>query len=122
MFGKALPQLAPKRKFWNIWHDNIGKIPEEKNNRFYIQEYYKLVLTKVDIEKLLEGEQNPILLCYEKGKQFCHRHILAEYIEMKYGIPVKDIKIDKNLNIEENQRPEYIRNILKEVMEQDIER
>ena len=24
--GKAIPQLAPKRSFWNIWHENIGKI------------------------------------------------------------------------------------------------
>ena len=36
---------------------------------------------------------------------------LAEYIEIKYGIKVRDIKIDENLNIEENKRPEYIRNI-----------
>lgn len=122
MFGKAIPQLAPKREFWNTWHDNIGKIPEEENNRFYIQEYYNQVLTKVNIEELLKGEKDPILLCFEKGKQFCHRHVLAEYIEMKYGIQVKDIKIDENLNIEENQRPEYIRNILKEIIEQELER
>ena len=41
---------------------------------------------------------------------------------MKYGIQVKDIKIDENLNIEENQRPKYIGNILKEVIEQELER
>lgn len=34
--GKAIPQLAPKRKFWEVWHNNIGKIPEEQNNRYYI--------------------------------------------------------------------------------------
>lgn len=120
--GKAIPQLAPKREFWNIWHNNIGKIPDEENTQYYIQQYYKQVLSKVNIEELIKGEENPILLCFEKGQQFCHRHILAEYIEMKYKIKVRDIKIDDNLNVEENERPENIGRILKRVMELDIER
>ena len=120
--GKAIPQLAPKRQFWNIWHNNIGKISDEENTRYYIQEYYKQVLSKVNIEDLLKDEENPILLCFEKEQQFCHRHILAEYIEMTYGIKVRDIKIDENLNIEENPRPEYIRNMLKAIIKKDIER
>ena len=120
--GKAIPKLAPKRAFWNIWHDNIGKIPEEENNRYYIEQYYKQVLSKVDIEELLKDEKDPILLCFEKGQEFCHRHVLAEYIEMTYGIKVRDIKIDENLNIEENKRPEYIKKILKDVISMEIER
>ena len=84
--GKAIPQLAPKRAFWKIWHDNIGKIPEEQNNRYYIEEYYKQVLSKVNIEELLKDEKDSILLCYEKEGQFCHRHVLAEFINLKYGI------------------------------------
>ena len=120
--GKAIPKLAPKRAFWNIWHDNIGKIPEEENNRYYIEQYYKQVLSKVDIEELLKDEKDPILLCFQKGQDFCHRHVLAEYIEITYGIKVRDIKIDENLNIEENKRPEYIKRILKDVISREIER
>lgn len=120
--GKAITKLAPKRAFWDIWYNNIGKIPEEENIRYYIEEYYKQVLSKVDIEDLLKDEKDPILLCYEKGQDFCHRHVLAEYIEMKYGIKVRDIKIDENLNIEENKRPEYIRSMLEEVMSKEQER
>lgn len=120
--GKAIPQLAPKREFWNIWHNNIGKIPDEANTKYYIQEYYKQVLSKINIEELLWKEKDPILLCYEKGKEFCHRHVLAEYVEMKYGLEVRDIKIDENLNIEENKRPEYIKDILKNIIKKDIER
>ena len=120
--GKAIPQLAPKRGFWNAWHSNMGKISSEANARYYIQEYYRQVLSKVNIEELLRGEKDPILLCYEKGQDFCHRHILAEYIEMLYGIKVRDIKVDKNLNIEENKRPEYIRRMLESVIEKENER
>ena len=120
--GKAIPKLAPKRVFWDIWHDNIGKLTEEENNKYYIEQYYKQVLSKVDIEELLKDEKDPILLCFEKGKDFCHRHVLAEYIEYKYGIVVRDIKIDENLNIEENIRPEYIKDMLLDVINKDLER
>lgn len=118
--GKAIPQLAPKRAFWDVWHSNIGKMSEKENNAYYIGEYYRQVLTKVNVEKLLEVEEDPILLCYEKGHEFCHRHVLAEYIEIKYGIIVRDIKIDQGFKIEENRRPEYIRDILEDIMN-DVE-
>ena len=119
--GKAIPELAPKRAFWDIWHDNIGKIPEEENNRFYIEQYYKQVLSKVDIEKLLEYEKDPILLCFEKGQDFCHRHVLAEYINLKYGIDVPDIKVDEEINIEVNSKPAYIRSMLKDIILKSME-
>lgn len=34
--GKALPQLAPKKAFWEIYHNNIGKISEFKNYIFLL--------------------------------------------------------------------------------------
>ena len=120
--GKFISELAPKRDFFKTYKNNIGKIPEEENIRYYIDNYYNQVLSKVNIEELLKDEKDPILLCYEKGQDFCHRHVLAEYIEMKYGIEVRDIKIDENLNIEENKRPEYIKGILEDVMSKENER
>ena len=120
--GKAISELAPKRNFWEKWHNNIGKISEEENTKYYIKEYYDKVLSKVNIEDLLKHEKDPVLLCYERGQEFCHRHVLAEYIEMVYGIKVRDIKVDNNLNIEENKRPEYIKKILKEIMSLELEK
>lgn len=117
--GKTILQLAPKRQFWDIWRDNRGKISDEENNKYYIEEYYKQILSKVNIEDLLKDEVNPILLCYEKEQEFCHRHIVAEYIEIKYGIKVRDIKIDEKLNIIENERPKYIKEFLLEVMKKE---
>lgn len=118
--GKAIPQLAPKKGFWTIYDSNIGKIDEDANNRYYIQEYYKQVLSKVDIQELLKNEKDPILLCYEKNQNFCHRHILAEYIALMYDKEIKDIKIDENLNIEENARPNYIRPMLERTIIENI--
>ena len=114
--GKSLTKLAPKRVFWNEWHNNIGKIPEEENTKFYIQEYYKQVLSQVNIEELLKNEKDPILLCYERGQDFCHRHVLAEFINIRYDINVEDLIIDENLNISINKRPENVKKILEEVL------
>lgn len=119
--GKAIPALAPKRKFWNIWHQNIGVLSEEENNRFYIEQYYKQVLKHVDIPRLLENEKDPILLCYEPSDMFCHRHIVAEFISLTYGIEVPEISISSNLEIIVHKRPEYVRTILEDVMTKEID-
>lgn len=114
--GKTIPELAPKKEFWRIWKDNIGKISEEENTMFYIKHYYDEVLSQVDIMELLKGEENPILLCYERGQTFCHRHVLAEYIEIMYRITVQDIKVDSNGRMTINERPPYIRKMLLRAM------
>ena len=111
--GKVLPKIATKKGFWTTFDNNIGRIPEEENIRYYIEEYYKQVLSKVDIEELLKDEKDPILLCYEKGQDFCHRHVLAEYIELKYGIKVPEIEIDEIGNITFKERPKNIRKIFR---------
>lgn len=119
--GKAMLELAPKENFFRTWRNNRGVISEEENTRYYIQEYYKQVLSKVDIEELLKNEKDPILLCYEDSSDFCHRHVVAEFIKMKYGIEVPEIEIDENLNIKQNQRPSNIKKILEEVIQREEE-
>lgn len=118
--GKTMLELAPYREFFDIWRDNKGKIPEEENTRYYIEQYYNKVLAKVNIEELLENEEDPILLCYEESSDFCHRHVLAEYINIKYGIVVPEIEINEDLEIKVNQRPSNIRPILEEVIQKEI--
>lgn len=142
--GKVLSQLAPKLNFWKIWHNNLGKIDETENTKYYIYEYYHKVLSKIDIMELLKDETFPILLCYEEGQIFCHRHILAEYLNIRYGIVVNDITIEKDKNISlfensfisnrnsfdssniskkiiPNSRPKYIRLLLLEVLREDLD-
>ena len=114
--GKSIKEFAPKRKFWDVWHNNIGKISEEDNTRYYIEEYYKQVLSKIDVMELLKYEQKPVLLCYEKSSEFCHRHVLAEYINIVYGIEVKEVEIDEKFNIIEKYRPQNIRKILQSII------
>ena len=113
--GKSYPELAPKLSFWQVWHDNIGKISEEKNNRYYIQEYWNQVLSKLDPEQVYRELDNSVLLCYEANTEFCHRHIVAAWFEILLGINVPETKA-KDYEIEEVERPIYIKQYLEEVM------
>ena len=78
-------------------------------------------MSKANIEELLKDEKDPILLCYEKSDEFCHRHIVAEYINLTLGIHVPDIEIDDNLEIRIMERPKEIRTILEEVIQKESE-
>lgn len=101
--GIYYPDLAPKKEFWRIWKDNRGKISEEENNRYYIEEYYKQVLSKLDPDVVYKELGEAILLCYEDSSEFCHRHIVAAWFNLLLGNsiePVTDISIvDDNVEV-----------------------
>ena len=113
--GYCYPKLAPKLSFWKIWHNNIGKISEEENNQYYVEEYWKQVLSKLDPEQVYRELDNSILLCYEANTDFCHRHIVAAWFEILLGETVPEVKV-KDYQIEEVDRPEYIKEYLEDAM------
>jgi len=118
--GKYITSLAPLGPYFKIWRKNRGVVDELENNKYYIEEYYKEVLSNIDIESILSKEINPILLCYEESNEFCHRHIVAEYINIKYNINVDEIEIDEKGNIKYKERPKYIREYLEEIMNRKV--
>ena len=36
---------------------------------------------------------NMILLCYEKSGDFCHRHVLADWLEENFGYRVEEYDV-----------------------------
>ena len=57
----------------------------------YTQIYYAEVLDFLDPKKVLEDlGENPVLLCYEKSGDDCHRYIVSEWLENKLGIMCKE--------------------------------
>ena len=118
--GKCYPELAPKLSFWKIWHNNIGKVSEEENNKYYIQEYWKQVLSKLDPETVYRKLDNSVLLCYEPNTEFCHRHIVAAWFEILLGVKVPEGKA-KGYKIEVTDRPEYIKQYLEDIMKLNID-
>ena len=72
--GNCYPKLAPKLSFWKVWHENIGKMSEEENNKYYINEYYKQVLAKLDPKDVYEELENSIITAIkESDKRYRQR-------------------------------------------------
>lgn len=113
--GKCYPKLAPKIGFWKEWHDNIGKISEEDNNRFYIREFYNQVLSKLNAYEVFEDLNDSILLCYEDSQDFCHRHIVSAWLELETGFKVFEA-VANDLDIDYVLRSDDIKKYLKEYM------
>ena len=78
-------KLAPKYSWWKEWHD--GKF----DNDWYVEKYYKTVLNLLDPNKVfLELTENNtkdvVLLCWEEPNEFCHRHIVAKWLNENLNI------------------------------------
>lgn len=115
--GKCYSALAPKKEFWDQWKKNIGTVPELENNKYYIREYWKQVLSNLQVEKVYNDLNNNILLCYEDNMDFCHRHIVAAWFELLLDVEVIEVSPDKTkFNILE--KPSYIKEYLEEVMKE----
>lgn len=86
--GKRMEFLAPKS-------DMIGKIRKgtaNYNQRKYTRDYLDLLKARnVDPKKLIETiSEGAILLCYESPGEFCHRRVLADWIERHTGVTVPE--------------------------------
>lgn len=77
--GLQYKKLAPKYSFFSIWK-------ETHDNEFYIKEFNTQVLSRLNPKQIVEELQslsatNDIaLVCYERPSDFCHRHLVAEWL------------------------------------------
>ena len=88
---------------------DTSKIKEYLEYRYmieeeYIKSYYETRLMNIDVIELLNILYNRfgndiILLCHENIKEFCHRRLIADYIEIKTGIYIPEVSVDDNGNI-----------------------
>lgn len=119
--GRCMPEFAPKKEFWKVWHDNIGKIPEEENTKYYATEYYKQVLSKLDPEEMMKKiEDGSILLCYEEPTEFCHRHLVAFWFELFLEISSSEVYENPVRETTRRlERPDYLRDVMEEVIKEN---
>jgi len=97
--GKQYKKLAPKWEFFSKWKNKTFGCEEcFKNNEYYTKEFYDKVLNKLNIQQVLNelyelsgGSENIVLLCYEKPDDFCHRHLVADWMK-GYGIEIEEWK------------------------------
>lgn len=107
--------MAPKKEFWQVWHNNIGKVSDEENIQYYIERYYQLVLKKLDPTDILQDLNGYTLLCYENNTEFCHRHIVAAWLELLLNIEVPEVIYEEEA-VKRVSRPSYVKEYLEKVM------
>lgn len=105
--GLEYKKLAPKWWFFKEWKENY-------DNNFYIENFNKEVLSVTTPNRVMTDIRNLIasvygvgmidfserwwenvpydiyLVCYEKPEDFCHRHLVADWLTAN-GIEVKEV-------------------------------
>lgn len=86
--GKTYKKLAPKYVWWKEWHDkNLGE-------QWYIDKYTDTVLNvlnPIDVaHDLQQMGDNVVLLCFETPEKFCHRHLVAKWLNEKAKLNVQE--------------------------------
>lgn len=94
--GFQYKKLAPKYDFFMKWKEN-------HDNDYYIKCFNEQVLDKLDIYTVMRDlnefinnleplgiySKDICLICYEKPEDFCHRHLVAEWLG-KNGIRCRE--------------------------------
>lgn len=87
-YGESYPALFP------TW-DMIKMTDEEE----YEKAYRENVLSKLDPVKVYEDLEDAVILCHESidkiksGETFCHRHIIARWLEEELWLRNIDVEI-----------------------------
>lgn len=138
-FGPAYKKLAPKLVTYLPYAEKYQKLIELKSDALrvkeylelrrqiedeYIESYYNLRLKNLNVEELLitlynKFGDNIILLCHEPVEEFCHRRLLADYIELKTGIYIPEIITEENGYIKKINPIRY-KNRLNKIMTRNI--
>lgn len=82
--GRQYKKLAPKYHFFI-------KFKQDRDKEYYTEHYNKEVLGVLDPKEVYEelGE-DAILLCWEKSGNFCHRRLIAVWLEKALGITIDE--------------------------------
>ena len=120
-FGPAYKKLAPKLVTYTPYAEKYKELLKLKSDLTkikdyleyrrqiedeYIKSYYDIRLKDLNVKKLLytlneRFGNNIILLCHEDIDEFCHRRLVADYIELKTGIYIPEVSVDQYGNIKE---------------------
>ena len=105
--GLQYKKLAPKYDFFMKWKEN-------HDNDYYIKCFNEQVLNKLNAEQVVKELDNLLLnetlaidysgdlkevprialICYEKPSDFCHRHLVADWLN-KNGVECKELQEEK---------------------------
>lgn len=83
---KTYPKLYPG---WDL----VNQHKEGKTTEAQAREFYEAkILSKLNAQEVFnELGEDAVLLCWEKSGAFCHRRIVAEWLEKELGVKVEEL-------------------------------
>ena len=134
-FGPAYKKLAPRLVTYTPYAEKYLELLKLRQDALrlkeyiefrrqiedeYIASYYETRLKGLDVEELLyiledKFGDDVILLCHEGSEDFCHRRVLADYIELMTGVYVPEVKINED-GMVKRIKPIRYKNRLKKVI------
>ena len=119
-YGPSYKKLAPRLVTYSTYASNLERLKELKKDLNYYKEYlefkkqiedeyiesfFETRLRNLDVLELMEIFKDKfgtdiIILCHEPIDEFCHRRLFADYVELKAGIYIPEIKQEENKIIE----------------------
>ena len=88
----SLKFLAPDSSL--LYDYKNGSIGEEEYARRYLsslEELHNNGTLDIFVHYLINHSMDVVLLCYERPDKFCHRHLLADYLNKQYGLEIKEL-------------------------------
>ena len=93
--GLQCKHLAPKWTFFQEWKKN-------GDNNYYIEHFQKEVLDTQDAYHIycellaMSPTEKIALVCYEKPTDFCHRHLVAQWLSNSLCMEIKEYEFVEN--------------------------
>ena len=88
--GRRYMKLAPPEWLLRAYKSK----PDEEQ---YKKDYDEHVLSKLDPRQVYDDlGENAVLLCYEAPGKFCHRRLVAEWLERCLGIKIPELDAPDN--------------------------
>lgn len=131
-YGPSYKKLAPKLVTYIPYAEKYKELSKMRKELLeykkmrkaiedeYIKSFYDIRLRNLNVMELLsilreKFGDNIILLCHEQPEEFCHRRLIADYIELKTGIYIPEISVSET-GIVKKLQPIRYKNRLKQVM------
>ena len=86
-----IPELCPSLKLFQRYR--YGDVTEKEYTREYLEQLDKIGIREILMMIHTFGE-NVVLLCWEAPGRFCHRHILADYINKNSKLTVDEFPLE----------------------------
>lgn len=99
-------KMSPRLYLWQYYDSNPDNLTEEELINWYIKEFYELRLKELNPYEFIDALNQKfgdeiILLCHElpgldiNKEHFCHRRLIADWIELETGIIIPEISLDE---------------------------